>query len=166
VLTTPQKTLSAISLAFSSASLFLIAFVWYPMTAVYVVAGMIVASFVLPLLGFIRKGLKAPFRVVGLIFSGLMFALMVSIMIPESAADRDLLPDISGTLLGIGIIGFFIWASSSVGKAAERKGRSRRAFFWLSLVLLPIGPLLMGIIVATMAPPPLGSVPTSQRLKS
>jgi hypothetical protein len=90
---------------------------------------------------------------------------MFSVVIRESTVDRDLLPNITGTVFGIGIVGFFIWASSAVGKAAERKGRSRRSFFWLSLVLSPIGPLLMAIIVATMAPPPLGSVPTNQFYK-
>lgn len=41
-----------------------------------------------------------------------------------------------------------------IGKAAERKGRSKWAFFWISLLLFPLGTLVMGIIVATIAPPP------------
>lgn len=164
-MTKSQKVLSAISLAFSSASLFLIAFVWFPMTVVYVVAALIVASFVLPILGLMRQGLKTPPRVVGLVFSVLIFALVFSVVISESTVDRDLLPNITGTVFGIGVVVFFVWASASVGKAAERKGRSRHAFFWLSLVLSPIGPLLMAIIVAIMAPPPLGSLPKSQPFK-
>jgi biotin transporter BioY len=40
-----------------------------------------------------------------------------------------------------------------IGKAAERKGRSKWSFFWISLLFFPLGTLVMGIIVATIAPP-------------
>ena len=45
------------------------------------------------------------------------------------------------------IIFFYFWGSSQVGKAAERKNRNRRSFFWLSLVF---SPLLTALIVATL----------------
>lgn len=40
-----------------------------------------------------------------------------------------------------------------IGRAAERKGRSRLAFFWISFLLFPLGAIIMGIIVATLANP-------------
>jgi MFS family permease len=40
-----------------------------------------------------------------------------------------------------------------IGRAAERKGRSKLAFFWISFLLFPLGAIIMGIIVATLAPP-------------
>lgn len=42
--------------------------------------------------------------------------------------------------------------SRQVGKAAERKGRNRRTFFWLSLLLFPSGTLIVGIVVASVTP--------------
>lgn len=58
-----------------------------------------------------------------------------------------LLLPIAGIML---VLLCFILISLKIGKVAESKGRSRRTFFWLSL-LLP-GPLTMGIIVAAMSP--------------
>lgn len=47
----------------------------------------------------------------------------------------------------VAIIFFYFWGSSQVGKAAERKLRNRRSFFWLSLVF---SPLITALIVATL----------------
>ena len=57
------------------------------------------------------------------------------------------------TLLLIVILLGVIPISWLIGKAAERKGRSKWSFFWISLLLFPLGTLVMGIIVATIAPP-------------
>ena len=40
-----------------------------------------------------------------------------------------------------------------IGRAAERKGRSKLAFFWISFLLFPLGAINMGNIVATLANP-------------
>lgn len=51
------------------------------------------------------------------------------------------------------IVAVAIAVSLAIGKAAERKGRSRWAFFWISFLLFPLGAIVMGIIVATLADP-------------
>jgi uncharacterized membrane protein YczE len=56
------------------------------------------------------------------------------------------------TLILILIVGVFVGLSWLIGRAAERKGRSKWAFFWLSLLLSPLGIIVMGIIVATISP--------------
>ena len=47
----------------------------------------------------------------------------------------------------------FLWykVSSLISKAAAKKGRSKRAFFWLSFLLWPLGAIVMGIITASVA---------------
>lgn len=52
------------------------------------------------------------------------------------------------------ILGIAIGISLLIGNAAERKGRSKWAFFWLSLLLAPLGTIVMAIIAATIAPLP------------
>lgn len=50
-------------------------------------------------------------------------------------------------------IALSILVSLAIGRAAERKNRSKWAFFWISFLLFPLGAIVMGIIVATIAPP-------------
>jgi glycerol uptake facilitator-like aquaporin len=56
-------------------------------------------------------------------------------------------------LLILLLLSGMILISRLIGKAAERKGRSKWTFFWISFLLFPLGALVMGIIVATIAPP-------------
>jgi hypothetical protein len=73
-------------------------------------------------------------------------------------------PDASGVM---GLIGELIWLilaaigimfvqvllARAIANAAQKKHRSWKAFFWISFLLWPLGTLVMGIIVATLAPP-------------
>jgi glycerol uptake facilitator-like aquaporin len=52
-------------------------------------------------------------------------------------------------ILALGVIPI----SWLIGRAAEKKGRSKWSFFWISLLLFPLGAIVMGIIVATIASP-------------
>lgn len=45
------------------------------------------------------------------------------------------------------VIFFYFWGASLVGRAAEKKLRSRKSFFWLSLAF---SPLITALIVATL----------------
>jgi len=47
------------------------------------------------------------------------------------------------------ILGFFAVVGGLIGGAAQRKGRSFWAFFWLSVL---VSPIIMGIIVAVISP--------------
>ena len=47
------------------------------------------------------------------------------------------------------ILGFFAVVGGLIGAAAQRKGRSFWAFFWLSVL---VSPIIMGIIVAVISP--------------
>lgn len=50
------------------------------------------------------------------------------------------------------VVGAAVGISLLIGRAAERKGRSKWAFFWISFLLAPLGMIVMGIIVATISP--------------
>ncbi|MDF9809333.1 hypothetical protein M2116_000270 [Aurantimicrobium minutum] len=45
------------------------------------------------------------------------------------------------------IVFLYFWGASKVGRAAERKLRNRKSFFWLSLVF---SPLITALIVAAL----------------
>ena len=45
------------------------------------------------------------------------------------------------------IIFFYFWGASKVGRAAERKLRNRKSFFWLSIAF---SPLITALIVAAL----------------
>ena len=47
------------------------------------------------------------------------------------------------------ILGFFAVLGGVIGHAAQRKGRSFWAFFWLSVL---VSPIIMGIIAVTLKP--------------
>lgn len=53
-------------------------------------------------------------------------------------------------VVGIGVAALISWA---IGKNAVRKNRSFWAFFLVSFLFFPLGAVIMGIIVATLAPP-------------
>ena len=48
------------------------------------------------------------------------------------------------------VVGLISWA---IGRAATKKNRGFWGFFLISFLLFPIGAVIMGIIVATLAPP-------------
>lgn len=50
-------------------------------------------------------------------------------------------------LLYVALVVIYFWGCSKVGKAAERKNRSRRSFFWLSIVF---NPLVTAFVVAVL----------------
>lgn len=53
-------------------------------------------------------------------------------------------------LFGLGIwLLIAVLVSWAIAGGAQRKGKSRQLFFWLSFLLFPIGAVVMGIIVAT-----------------
>lgn len=45
------------------------------------------------------------------------------------------------------IVFLYFWGASKVGRAAERKLRNRKSFFWLSLAF---SPLITALIIATL----------------
>lgn len=54
------------------------------------------------------------------------------------------------SLFVILVVGLISWA---IGRAATKKNRGFWGFFLISFLLFPIGAVIMGIIVATLAPP-------------
>jgi hypothetical protein len=58
-------------------------------------------------------------------------------------------PLYGGGFLIFSILGFFVLWGGFIGEAAQRKGRSFWAFFWLSVL---VSPIIMGIIVAAISP--------------
>lgn len=56
-------------------------------------------------------------------------------------------------LIILGLISGQFFVARAIGKAASKKGRQKGPFFWVSFLLWPLGTLVMGIIVATVAPP-------------
>ena len=61
----------------------------------------------------------------------------------------------TGIVVLLFIVGVAALVSWAIGKSAARKSRSFWAFFLLSFLLFPLGAIIMGIIVATLAPPEL-----------
>lgn len=54
------------------------------------------------------------------------------------------------TILLLLFVGLVVWLSLRIGQSASQKGRSFGAFFWVSLLLFPVGMLVMGIIAASL----------------
>lgn len=53
-------------------------------------------------------------------------------------------------LFGLGIwVLIAVLVSWAIAGGAQRKGKSRQLFFWVSFLLFPIGAVVMGILVAT-----------------
>ena len=51
-------------------------------------------------------------------------------------------------IIVIVLIGLHVWLAIVIGNAAQKKGRSKAAFVWLTLL---VGPIIMGIVVATIS---------------
>jgi hypothetical protein len=60
-----------------------------------------------------------------------------------------LLPILFALTVWVLIAVLISWA---IAGSAQRKGKSRLVFFWVSFLLFPIGAVVMGIIVATANP--------------
>lgn len=54
----------------------------------------------------------------------------------------------TGIILILVVIAIHIWLAILIGNVAKRKGRSKTAFIWLTLL---VGPIIMGIIVAAIS---------------
>ena len=53
-----------------------------------------------------------------------------------------------GLIIVLVLLGLHVWLAIVIGNAAEKKGRSKAAFVWLTLL---VGPIIMGIVVATIS---------------
>ncbi len=56
------------------------------------------------------------------------------------------------TVLILAFIAAAIWISSMISSAAGKKGRSEPGFFWLSLLLFPLGAIIAGFVIAATKP--------------
>jgi hypothetical protein len=75
--------------------------------------------------------------------------------------------DVAGTskdttpIFIIALVVLDLWICYRIGRAAERKGRSYLAWFWISFFT---SPLLAGIIIATIAPQQMEALPSKEQI--
>jgi small-conductance mechanosensitive channel len=144
-----MKILSVLSAWLSAAALVLLFFVFEPHPLALATIFFGVISLGLAVYGLVTSSLSRGFRVTSVVLGAFAAILVTPVALTTPGVSENLI----GVALVVLIWGTFAVLSSLVGRAAERKGRSRRTFFWLSLVFAPLGILIMGVIVAVMAPP-------------
>ena len=144
-----MKILSAVSAGLSAVALVLLVAIWEPVPPALVTLTFGGLSLGLSIFGLATSALAKSLRVTSVILGALALIIVVPVALPTPGVSENVV----GVALVVLIWGSFGLLSSLVGRAAERKGRSRRTFFWLSLVFAPLGILIMGVIVAVIAPP-------------
>ena len=79
-------------------------------------------------------------------------------MVDGSAGWTGTIVLVSFFLFFVLVAGLISWA---IGRAATKKNRGFWGFFLISFLFFPIGAAIMGIIVATLAPPETQQPPSS-----